>query len=124
VDSTFLLKAAFDVLGDDVIAITVKSPLHPKREFNEGCNFVKNIWARQKVIELDKKDIEFFFNNPPDRCYHCKKEIFRRVLKAARENNISYAADGSNIDDLDDYRPGKKPGGTGNNKPFEGFRAY
>lgn len=108
VDSTFLLKAAYDVLGDNAIAITVKSPLHPQREFNEGLNFVKNIGVRQKVVEFDRKDMEFFFNNPSDRCYHCKKEIFKRIIKTAGDYNINNVADGSNMDDLDDYRPGIK----------------
>jgi uncharacterized protein len=108
VDSTFLLKVAYDVLGKNVTAITVRSPLHPEREFNEGWDFVKNLGAVHKIIELDKKDIEFFFNNPKDRCYYCKKEIFEKILRVAEQNNINVVADGSNIDDLDDYRPGRR----------------
>lgn len=108
VDSTFLLKVASDVLKDNVIAITARSSTYPEREFNEAANFIKSIGAKHIVITSEELDIEGFSKNPVNRCYYCKKELFSKIRKIADENNIHYIADGSNVDDLGDYRPGLK----------------
>ncbi|AKA67364.1 ATP-dependent sacrificial sulfur transferase LarE [Clostridium scatologenes] len=108
VDSTFLLKVASDVLKDNVIAVTARSSTYPEREFNEAANFIKSIGARHIVITSEELDIEGFSKNPVNRCYYCKKELFSKIRKIADENNIHYIADGSNVDDLGDYRPGLK----------------
>lgn len=106
VDSTFLLKAAQDVLKDKVLAVIAKSPLHPLREFREAMDIVNKWNINYIVINPAELNIEGFSANPVNRCYFCKKEIFTKIRKAARDNGIQYIADGSNFDDLSDYRPG------------------
>jgi pyridinium-3,5-biscarboxylic acid mononucleotide sulfurtransferase len=106
VDSTFLLKVAHDVLGDTAIAVTARSSTYPEREYREAVDFVNKIGVKQVVIVSEELDIEGFSSNPVNRCYFCKKELFTKVLDIAREQGIRYVADGSNVDDLGDYRPG------------------
>lgn len=106
VDSTFLLKVAYDVLGDKVIAVTATSSTYPQREFEEAKRWIKDIGAKHIIIESEELDIEGFTENPTNRCYYCKKELFHKVKEEALQYNINYVADGSNLDDLGDYRPG------------------
>ena len=106
VDSTFLLKVAHDVLGDRAIALTCSSESFPGRERQEAIAFCKKEGIRQVVTESSELDIPGFRDNPPDRCYLCKKELFGKLLSLASENDIAYVAEGSNMDDLGDYRPG------------------
>lgn len=106
VDSTFLLKTAHDVLKDNVIAVTAKSCSFPQRELNETVNFCKTEGIRHIITESEELDIEGFKNNPPNRCYLCKKELFQKIWKIAEENNIKNVVEGSNLDDEGDYRPG------------------
>ena len=106
VDSTFLLKVAHDVLKDRVIAITARSSTYPEREYNEAVNFVKKLGVKHVTIVSEELDIEGFSGNPVNRCYFCKKELFTKISQVAGQNGISYIADGSNTDDLGDYRPG------------------
>ncbi|WP_298838157.1 ATP-dependent sacrificial sulfur transferase LarE [Clostridium sp.] len=108
VDSTFLLKVAADVLGNKVIAITAKSTTYPEREFKEAVKYIGDIGAKHIVIISEELEIEGFAKNPIDRCYFCKKELFSKVRKVADENNINAVLDGSNADDVSDYRPGMK----------------
>ena len=108
VDSTFLLKAAHEVLGDKAIAITVRSSSFPKRELTEAKAFCEQEGIRHVICESDELAIEGFAQNPPDRCYLCKREIFQRIKKLAAENGIAYVAEGSNMDDNGDYRPGHR----------------
>ena len=106
VDSTFLLKTAYDILGDNLIAVTAKSCSFPKRELNEAIDFCKSENIKHIIVESDELKIEGFKNNPPNRCYLCKKELFEKIWKTARENNIQNVIEGSNLDDNGDYRPG------------------
>ncbi len=106
VDSTFLLKAASDALGDRVIAITAKSISFPEREHKESEDFCSNNGIMQIVVEVDQMKIEGFSQNPPNRCYLCKKQIFSAIIKTAAEYGIKNVAEGSNTDDDGDYRPG------------------
>lgn len=106
VDSTFLLRVAYDVLGDKVMAVTAKSATYPEREFQEAVSYIRELGAQHQVIISEELEIEGFASNPVDRCYHCKKELFTKILAIAKENHIAFVADGSNIDDLGDYRPG------------------
>lgn len=108
VDSTFLLKVAYDVLGDKVIAVTAKSSTYPEREFNEAKKYIEQFGARHIVIVSEELEIEGFAKNPVNRCYYCKKELFTKVGKVAEDNGIRYILDGSNFDDTGDYRPGMK----------------
>lgn len=106
VDSTFLLKVAHDVLGDKVIAITARSSTYPEREYKLAVEFAKNIGVKHIDIVSEELEIEGFSNNPTNRCYFCKKELFTKVCEVAKEHQMKYIVDGSNMDDLGDYRPG------------------
>ena len=106
VDSTFLLKVAHDELGEKAVAVTVVSPLIPKKEAQDAENFCKKENIKQFVLELDPLKISGFKNNPENRCYICKKEIFNKIKDLALENGVFTVCDGSNADDTGDYRPG------------------
>ncbi len=106
VDSTFLLYAAQKALGDRVIAVTASSCSFPKRELDEAKAFCRGFHVRHFVVVSEELDIEGFRQNPHNRCYLCKRELFEKILALAKENNIAAIAEGSNIDDNGDYRPG------------------
>lgn len=106
VDSTFLLKVAHDVLRDRVIAVTATSASFPQRELGEATDFCRKNGIRHIVIQSEELDVEGFSGNPPNRCYLCKKELFTKMKEAASQNGMKYVAEGSNTDDLGDYRPG------------------
>ena len=106
VDSTFLLKVAHDVLGDQVIAVTAQSCSFPKRELEEAKAFCKKEGIKHIICESEELQIEGFSHNPKNRCYLCKHELFEKIGNIAKENNIKYVAEGSNMDDNGDYRPG------------------
>ena len=106
VDSTFLLAAAKEALGDNVIALTAKSCLFPESESGEAQQFCKNIGVKQIVLDLGDTELPSFQHNPPNRCYICKKGLFQKFLEKAKENQMVCVAEGSNMDDLGDYRPG------------------
>lgn len=108
VDSTFLLKTAQDVLGDHVIAVTVKPYSFPTRELEEAKAFCEEWGIRHIIYEINELEIDGFRENPPERCYLCKRELFAKMLKIAEEHNISYVVEGSNVDDEGDYRPGMR----------------
>ena len=106
VDSTFLLKVAHDLLGDRVIAITARSCSFPERELREADAFCKKEGILHVITDADELSIEGFRENPPNRCYLCKREIFSNMIEAAKKRGISHVAEGSNTDDTGDYRPG------------------
>jgi uncharacterized protein len=106
VDSTFLLKVAFEVLGNNVLAVTARSSTYPEREFNEAMEYVNSSGIRHMVIVSEELDVEGFSDNPINRCYLCKNELMSKIKGIADDNNIKYVAEGSNHDDLADYRPG------------------
>lgn len=106
VDSTFLLKAAHLVLGDKVVAVTVKSAFIPKRELDEAVEFCARENIKHIIVDFDVINNKEICTNPSNRCYLCKKEIFKTILNIIDKNNLKYVIEGSNIDDLGDYRPG------------------
>ena len=106
VDSSFLLAVAHEVLGDRVIAVTGADASVPEREVNEAKAFCADRGIRHIICKMNPMEMEGYRNNSPDRCYFCKHGIFSEVKKIADENGISYMAEGSNIDDIGDYRPG------------------
>lgn len=108
VDSTFLLYMAHAVMGENVVAVTAQSPLHPERERQFTENFTARMHIRYKVIPSGEMQLADFIANPKDRCYICKKTILGDLLKIGKELGISHVAHGANMDDLDDYRPGMK----------------
>ncbi len=108
VDSTFLLKTAHDVLGGRAAAVTAVTGSFPERELEEARAFCEAEGIRLLTVPIDVFTVEGFRTNPPDRCYHCKKAIFRTILSAAAEQGIGTVAEGSNLDDMGDYRPGMR----------------
>ena len=106
VDSTLLLKVAKDVLGDHVLAVTASSSVYPPEEIEQAKTLVHELGVRHRIIETHELSNPQFANNPKDRCYWCKKDLFAELTRIARENNLNYVLDGTNFDDLDDFRPG------------------
>ncbi|MDY6833256.1 MAG: ATP-dependent sacrificial sulfur transferase LarE [Chloroflexota bacterium] len=107
VDSTFLLKVAVDTLGDKVVAVTARSLTYPEWEYQEGREIANALGARHITIVSEELDIPEFSDNPPRRCYYCKKELFTKLLQIAHQEGLECVADGSNLDDEDDFRPGR-----------------
>ena len=108
VDSAFLLAVASKVLGDRAIAVTAMDASFPERELKEAKAFCSERGIRQIIRTVDPLKVESYRKNAPDRCYFCKHGIFTEIKKIAEENGIEYVAEGSNMDDLGDYRPGLK----------------
>ena len=106
VDSTFLLKAAADALGSDVVAFTIKTPYIPRWEVEESKELTKFLGVKHIIIDMPLH--ESIKNNPTDRCYLCKKMLFARLLDEAKKEGKAYVAEGTNADDTNDYRPGMK----------------
>lgn len=106
VDSTFLLKTAHDLLGDKVIAVTARSCSFPERELNEAKAFCEAEHIEHIIVDSEELSIEGFSQNPKNRCYLCKHELFTKILQIAKDHSIPYVAEGSNMDDNGDYRPG------------------
>ena len=106
VDSTLLLAVAHDVLGRDVLAVTGRSPAVPAREIEEAREFCRARGIRHVVVDTREFDIPGFERNPPERCYLCKRAIFSTLMEAAAGEGMSLIAEGSNLDDDGDYRPG------------------
>lgn len=106
VDSTFLLFAAKEALGDQVIAVTASSCSFPARELNEAKEYCKAQGIRHEIVESEELDIEGFSQNPKNRCYLCKHELFEKIRIIADREGIREVAEGSNLDDNGDFRPG------------------
>lgn len=106
VDSTFLLKVASQVLGENVIAVTARSSTYPEREYQEACQYAKDFGVKHVVIESEELEIEGFAENPVNRCYFCKNELYTKVQEVGLQYSIPYVLDGCNKDDLGDFRPG------------------
>jgi len=108
VDSTFLLKVAHDILKDKVIAVTARSALHPQGELKKAVEFTKINGIKHIIIQSRELEIKEFTDNSPKRCYLCKYALFSQIKEAAGKYGIRNIAEGSNVDDLGDYRPGMR----------------
>ena len=106
VDSTFLLKTAHGLLGDRAVAVTALPLSFPAREAEAAERFCRNEGIKQITVTTDEMSIEGFAQNPPDRCYLCKRHIFTRIIDAAEKAGMSCVADGTNAGDAGTYRPG------------------
>lgn len=106
VDSTLLLAVAAEMLGDKAVAVSVSADWVPDRERREAAEFCEARGIRQICLHVSADVIHGFTDNPPDRCYLCKKALFTRIMEAASEQGIACVVEGSNVDDLGDYRPG------------------
>ena len=106
VDSTFLLRTAHDVLGDKVLAVTASSCSFPERELREARKFCSENGIAHEVCESEELDIDGFRQNPVNRCYLCKHELFEKMIDITAKKGFENVAEGSNMDDMGDYRPG------------------
>ena len=106
VDSTFMLKVAHDVLGAKAVAVTIRSHSFPAREKNEAIEFCKKEGIEHIFVDSEELDIPGFRDNPKNRCYLCKHELFEKILEVAAQHNLAFVCEGSNLDDNGDYRPG------------------
>jgi uncharacterized protein len=105
-DSSFLLKVATDVLGDRAVGLTSVSASLPERERKEAVRIAEKCGARHLLVDTKELDNPDYTNNPKNRCYYCKMELFSVALKKKHELGFAELVDGSTIDDLDDFRPG------------------
>jgi len=108
VDSTFLLRTAGEVLTGKVLAATAVSPIYTKREYDRAREMAGLLGVRHISIDTDALNNPDFYNNPPDRCYYCKRELFRKLRNVADDEGIRYIVDASNFDDCSDHRPGMR----------------
>ncbi len=108
VDSTLLLAVAREVLGDDVLAVTAVSPSVASSELTEATELARRLGAEHRIIETGEIDDPRYVANEPDRCYHCKRDLFGRLKRIAHEGGYAHVLDGSNVDDLEDHRPGSR----------------
>ena len=109
VDSTFLLKVCVDVLGSqNVVAFTGLSPTCPEREIAEARRLAAFIDVECILAETAEMDDPRFIENNTSRCYFCKTHLFAKAREIAEQRGFSHVVEGSNVDDMDDFRPGRK----------------
>jgi len=108
VDSSFLLAVAKDNVKGKVIAVTSISSIHKRKEIENAKLIAKNIGVEHILLDFGELTVTEFVANDRDRCYHCKKNLFKKMWQIAKEQGISYIAHGANLDDMKDYRPGHK----------------
>ena len=108
VDSTFLARIARDVYGDKLLLITATSSTYPFYELEEAKSLAVLLGISHRIIESEEIDIPGYSENPPDRCYYCKSELFGKIKYIAQQENYEAVFDGSNAEDLTDFRPGMK----------------
>lgn len=108
VDSTFVAAAAHDLLRDRALAITGVSPSVPSSEVDEARELARSIGIAHELIETREMDDPSYVANDTDRCFHCKDELYGRLTALARERGFDYVADGCNLDDTADFRPGRR----------------
>jgi pyridinium-3,5-biscarboxylic acid mononucleotide sulfurtransferase len=111
VDSSLLLRAASEIMGSSLIAVTAVSETYPAGELQSAKNFVRSLGVTHRILPTEELASEAFVQNPPDRCYYCKKELFEKLRKLADTEGITFIIEGSNTDDLKDHRPGGKAAG-------------
>ena len=109
VDSTFLVKCCLSFLGENsVLAVTAVSPTYTHKELITAEVIARDLGVTHKIISTNEVDNPDFKANPENRCYYCKQELFSKLKSIARKEGINFILDGSNLDDLKDYRPGRK----------------
>lgn len=106
VDSTFLLKVAKETIGDKVLAVTAKSETYPKREYEQAKKIALKLRAKHLIINTRELLNSHFLANPVNRCYYCKRELFTKLKQIALDKGINYVTEGTNCDDIKDFRPG------------------
>ncbi len=106
-DSAYLAQVASSVLGDRALAVTADSPSYPSHHRNLAIRVAEQVRLRHQFITTDEMDRPEYLANGPDRCYHCKHELFTKLSRMAQSLGIAAVCDGSNADDRGDYRPGR-----------------
>lgn len=110
VDSTFLAVVAQEVLGPRALSVTALSPTYPSWEWEEAQALARELGLRHRVIKTEELENPNYRANDANRCYHCKAELFAQLWEIATEESLAFVADGSNYDDLGDFRPGRRAG--------------
>lgn len=108
VDSTFLAKVAYEVYGDRLLLVTATSSTYPFYELEDAKSLAMLIGVQHRIIVSEELDIPGYSDNPPDRCYYCKSELFGKIVYIAGKEGYEVVFDGSNADDTKDFRPGMK----------------
>jgi uncharacterized protein len=108
VDSTLLLKIAHDVLGEQAIAITAVSASVPGSELDQARSIANLIGVEYVLIEGHELEDQRYTQNPPDRCYFCKQDVYTHLVEYSLQHGYQYILDGTNADDLNDHRPGRQ----------------
>jgi pyridinium-3,5-biscarboxylic acid mononucleotide sulfurtransferase len=108
VDSTFLASVAGDVLGEKFLAVTAASETYPQHERREAEQLARQLGFRHMIVSTSELGIAGFSDNPPERCYYCKKELFETLGRIAASQGLEQVLDGQNADDVNDFRPGAK----------------
>jgi len=108
VDSTFLLRAAKEMLKANIITVTFRSEIIPQSEIEDAKSLASELGVKHIIIDSDILHHKPFLSNDNQRCYYCKKFIFSELSDIAKKNNLKYIIEGSNADDAHDYRPGRK----------------
>ncbi|MBI4337504.1 MAG: ATP-dependent sacrificial sulfur transferase LarE [Chloroflexi bacterium] len=111
VDSTYLAVAAHDVLGPGALAVTAASPALPSEELQQAMELAQQFGFRHRVIWTAEMDDPRYVTNDPRRCYFCKTELYTKLCPVAQEEGLAWTANGTNLDDLGDYRPGLEAAG-------------
>jgi uncharacterized protein len=107
-DSSLLLRVAYEVLGNRVLAVTAFSPSLPLAERAEASLLARQIGARHRFLETYEVETEVYAANPPNRCYFCKLDISRALTTLAQAEGLAAVVDGNNADDRGDHRPGRQ----------------
>ncbi len=108
VDSTFLARAAKDIYGDRLLLVTATSSTYPFYELEEAKSLAADLGIKHRIIVSEELDIPGYSDNPPDRCYYCKSELFGKIKFIAEQEGYAAVFDGTNADELKDFRPGQK----------------
>ena len=106
VDSTLLLKLAMDELGDGAVAVLASSPAYPESEQQAARSLAGSMGARLIEVTTSEVELEAYARNNPDRCFHCKEELFDTLVPVQRELGLAHLAYGATADDAGDHRPG------------------
>lgn len=107
VDSTFLLKVCVDLLDSKVLAVTARSESYPARELADAKDLASQMGVNHIIIDSKELEVPGFSDNPPQRCFMCKTELFSKIKEIADQHRMDWMFDGSNADDVQDYRPGR-----------------
>jgi uncharacterized protein len=108
VDSTFLAWACKQVLNNNLLLVTATSSTYPLSELEDAKKNAVILGCKHQIIVSEELEIDGFCNNPSNRCYYCKKELFSKIREIAQKSKYEAVFDGSNLDDTKDYRPGRK----------------